>query len=168
MNKKFKEVRILDCSHSESIEPRIVSYIESVRIKENYKFEFVYSRTIDKIKAMLTTSIKNIKCNESITDKRDMVYTPTTLEELIKALENTVITDNNINVYCEGAPITMDRKTHNIPFVFDKNIQFGEFIDLVATQFEVNEELPRLKALRYKIFVENNIKSQTEEDALSK
>ena len=161
MKKKFKEIRILDCSHSESIEP-------SVRVKENYKFEFVYSGTIDKIKAVLTTSTKNIKCNESITDKRDMVYTPTTLEEIIKALENTVITDDNINVYCQGAPITMDRKTHNIPFVFDKKIQFGEFVDLVATQFEANEELPRLKAQCNKIFVKNNIKSQTEEDTLSK
>ena len=162
MNKKFKEIRILDCSHWDSVKSRVVPYVETAAIKENYKFEFVYSGTINKIKAFLTSSTRKIKCNESITDKHDLVYTPTTLEEAIKALENTIITDDNINIYCEGAPITMDRKTHQIPFVFDKNIQYGKFIDLLATQFEAHEELPRLKAQCYKIYTEN----KTEDDTL--
>jgi len=165
MNKKFKEIRILDCSYCESIKPPIVPCVESVAIKENYKFEFVYSGTINKIKAILTTSIKNVKLNESLTDKHDLVYTPSTLEELIDALKNTIITDDNINMFCKGAPITMDRKTRKIPFVFDKNIQYyGKFINLLATQFEVTDELPKLKAQCYKIYTEN----KTEDESLSK
>ena len=165
MSKKFKEIRVLDCSYSESVEPRLVPYIETVSIKENYKFEFVYNGTINKVKAVLTSSIKNAKCNESLTDKKDLVYTPTTLDEVVEALKDTVITDENINMYCKGAPITMDRRTHKIPFVLDENIQYyGKFIDLLATQFEVDEELPKLKAQCYKIYTEN----KAEEDALSK
>ena len=164
MNNKYKGIRILDCSHWETARHKIVPYIETASVKEDYKFEFVYSRTIDKIKAFLTSSARNIKCNESLTDKGDLVYTPTTLEEVIEALKNTIITEDNINMYCKGAPITMDRRTRKIPFVFDKKIQYGYFIELLATQFDVNEELPKLKAQCYKIYTDN----KTGEDIIIK
>lgn len=117
---------------------------------KKFQFAFIYSDIINKIKALLTTSIRNIKCNKSLTDRSDLVYTPKTLEEVIKALENTVITGDNINIYSEVTPITMDRKTHQISFVYEKNIQYEKLIELLAEQFSANEELSKLKTLCYK------------------
>lgn len=152
---KFKEIRVLDCSHYETTTPHIA-------MKENYKFEFVYSEQINKIKAYLTSSVKNPKFNESLTDKRDLVYTPKTLNEVVNALNNTVLTDDNINMYCKGAPITMDRKTLNIPFVFDNKIQnYENFIAVLATQFSANKNWQELKTQCYKIYTANKIEEDT-------
>ena len=57
----------------------------------------------------------------------------------------------------------MDRKTRKIPYVFDKNVKFGKFVEILATQFKTRADLPKLKAQCYKIFVENHAKYQTEE-----
>lgn len=66
MNKKFKEIRVLDYSYPST------STSDNCQ-NEHYRFEFVYSGTISKIKAFLTSSAKNIKCNDSVTEDRKSV-----------------------------------------------------------------------------------------------
>ena len=161
MNKKFKEIRILDYSYPSTS-------TSDNRQNEHYRFEFVYSGTINKIKAFLTSSAKSIKCNDSVTDNHDLVFTPTSLKQVIKAMENTDISNNNIKIYCEGAPITMDRKTNRIPFVFVKNIGYEEFVELLSAQFNQSEDFPSIKTKLNKILTSNHKNNQNQEDTFIK
>lgn len=161
MNKKFKEIRVLDYSYPST------STSDNCQ-NEHYRFEFVYSGTISKIKAFLTSSAKSIKCNNSVTDSHDLVFTPTSLKQVIKAMENTDISNDNIKIYCEGAPITMDRKTNRIPFVFVKNIGYEEFVELLSTQFNQAEDFPSIKTKLNKLLTSNHKNNQNQEDSFIK
>ena len=96
------------------------------------RIEFVYNNS-----SILNTLRYNNKFNETWCSDNKQVFVPANEKDFIKALSKSVI-DNQIikaSRYYKGAVLSMDSKTHRIPYVKYEEISVEELIDIASKKF---------------------------------
>ena len=120
MKNIFDEIRIIH-----------VSYDDSIRI------EFVYSH-----RNLLNTLRYSNKYNETWCADDRQVFVPVNEKDFLKALTKSNIANGVIHSshYYKGCALSMNPKTHRIPYVKDDKIEIDELIDIAYQKFNFKTE----------------------------
>ena len=104
-----------------------VNYDDSIR------FEFVYKK-----KSFLNNLIYGGKCDRTWSRDGKQVFVPANLNDFVTALSKTVVNNKEINVnhYYKGCLLSMDTKTHSIPYNIAEKLTMSEFIDVAYEKFD--------------------------------